>query len=71
MNKEKSIKKAQNPPLRKGDVSGSFEMAQKEFGLLLEYSESNGKKYLEIYSENGKSKWAEWCKYSDGAVNLR
>jgi hypothetical protein len=31
-------------------VSGIFEKAQKEFGLVLSYSESNGKKYLEIYS---------------------
>lgn len=52
-------------------VNGSFEKAQKEFGLVLEYSESNGKKYLEIYSQGGKSKWAEWCKYADGSINLR
>ena len=72
LNKEKNVEStSKSGNDAKPIVSGSFEMAQKEFGLVLEYSESNGKKYLEIYSENGKSKWAEWCKYSDGSINFR
>jgi len=69
--KNENLNEAENSALNKADVSRSFEMAQKEFGLVLKYSERNDKKYLEIFSQNGKSKWAEWCKYSDGSINFR
>lgn len=53
-------------------VSGSYLMGVKEFGLKLEYSqEKDGKRFLEVFSENGETKHGEWCKYKDGSFNYR
>jgi hypothetical protein len=54
------------------DVSGSYLMGVKEFGLKLDYShEKDGRKFLEVFADNGKRKFQEWCKYKDGSFNYR
>ena len=53
-------------------VSEDYLMAVKEFGLKLEYShEKDGRKFLEVFAENGQTKHGEWCKHKDGEFKYR
>ena len=46
--------------------------AVKEFGLKIDYShEKDGRKFLEVFAQDGKIKLGEWCRYEDGTFNFR
>ena len=65
-------KEAQDLLLGLFGVSGSYLMGVQEFGLKLDYShEKDGRKFLEVFADNGRLKFQEWCKYKDGTFNYR
>ncbi len=68
-----TVEQAQNLLLGLFDVSGSYLIAVKEFGLFLDYTSKNdGRQFLDIMTEGEDGrKHVEACKYSDGTFNYR
>ena len=69
---ETTEQEAQDLLLSLFGVSGSYLMGVKEFGLKLDYSHAaDGRKFLEVFANDGELKFQEWCKYKDGSFNYR